>query len=1041
MRKTTALVLFSFFCLLPAFPVSSQQITIPRINSMPDLPSPYVMRDWTDVAHTYDSLVFDKGLEGQYLPLLFFRDQSVNYPGHPSFGLHTAVGTVYPASGEAINVIPAVVGATLAGIDKSDQFDENWASMVREFFNRRPEENIYLNHPVTSSGHDWWYETMPNIFYMQARYLYPDIAVFDEQLPVMASQWERALRAMGASDTPWTVPYMNYRAWNMSQMEPLDSGVRQPEAAGALAWILYNAYVETGDMIYLRGAEWAMEFLNGWEENPSYELQLPYGVYTAARMNAELHTGYDIEKMVNWCFDRGPLRGWGAISGNWGGYDCHGLIGEANDQGNDYAFMMNGYQQAAALVPMVRYDHRFARAIAKWVLNMASASRLFYSQYLPDTMQDNAEWSQAYDPGSVIGYEALREVKHGHSPFATGDAIDGGWAHTNLMLYGSSHVGYMAGIINTTNMEGILQLDLLATDFYRDDAYPTFLYFNPHDQHHPVDHALPEGVFRVYDVIGKEWVHTNASGHLSLTLPPGDVVMPVIVPHDADISQEGRRTLANGVIIDYDNGQATGALPPRIQSLAVQDSIIVTGSTTDVYCTATSPDGTDIEYLWFIDGDAVEGDSRITFSAPDEEGEHTISCKVLSSNGLSDSLAVVVQVSEKIPVPPAIVSLEAEKRKLRPGETTQIVCVAEDHYDAPLGYEWIADSGTISGEGESVTFIAPAEPGNPQVQCRVTNPDGLCDEAVLRMMVRDYPDDMDRDPVAYYPLRGNTRDYGGNGLDGTAGGGLSYTVDMAGRPDHAAWFNGTSAFVHMPDDERLNFSDAISVAAFIQVDEHLPREQHPISHGSWQSRYKVSVGSNHLRFTLNTSAGITDLDTESPLEEGRWYHMAVVYDGNDMELWIDGKLDAFTAHTGEINQSPHPLAFGQNLPGNNDYNFRGAMAMVHIYDHALTPEMISDELAVSLPGPDTQYRAGMTVYPNPVSGGYLVARTDLPLEGRATYTLFNAFGQPIASGAATAGGGINTLAIQLGPGITNGLYLLRIVTKEQTYVEPIIVSR
>ncbi len=264
MRKTTALVLFSFFCLLPAFPVSSQQITIPRINSMPDLPSPYVMRDWTDVAHTYDSLVFDKGLEGQYLPLLFFRDQSVNYPGHPSFGLHTAVGTVYPASGEAINVIPAVVGATLAGIDKSDQFDENWASMVREFFNRRPEENIYLNHPVTSSGHDWWYETMPNIFYMQARYLYPDIAVFDEQLPVMASQWKRALRAMGASDTPWTVPYMNYRAWNMSQMEPLDSGVRQPEAAGALAWILYNAYVETGDMIYLRGAEWAMEFLNGW---------------------------------------------------------------------------------------------------------------------------------------------------------------------------------------------------------------------------------------------------------------------------------------------------------------------------------------------------------------------------------------------------------------------------------------------------------------------------------------------------------------------------------------------------------------------------------------------------------------------------------------------------------------------------------------------------------------------------------------------------------------------------------------------------------
>ena len=36
-----------------------------------------------------------------------------------------------------------------------------------------------------------------------------------------------------------------------------------------------------------------------------YELQLPYGVYIAARMNAELGTDYDIEKMLNWCFDPG----------------------------------------------------------------------------------------------------------------------------------------------------------------------------------------------------------------------------------------------------------------------------------------------------------------------------------------------------------------------------------------------------------------------------------------------------------------------------------------------------------------------------------------------------------------------------------------------------------------------------------------------------------------------------------------------------------------------------------------------------------------
>ena len=68
-------------------------------------------------------------------------------------------------------------------------------------------------------------------------------------------------------------------------------------------------------------------------------------------MNAEIGARYDIEKMLNWSFNRGDLRGWGTIVGTWGGFDVSGLVGEANDGGNDYAFQLNGVQQAAALAP------------------------------------------------------------------------------------------------------------------------------------------------------------------------------------------------------------------------------------------------------------------------------------------------------------------------------------------------------------------------------------------------------------------------------------------------------------------------------------------------------------------------------------------------------------------------------------------------------------------------------------------------------------------------------------------------------------------
>ena len=47
-------------------------------------------------------------------------------------------------------------------------------------------------------------------------------------------------------------------------------------------------------------------------------------------------------------------------------------------------------------------------------------------------------------------------------------------------LYGSSHVGILGGIVRPTNVDGILQLDLLKTDYFHADAYPTYLYYNPH---------------------------------------------------------------------------------------------------------------------------------------------------------------------------------------------------------------------------------------------------------------------------------------------------------------------------------------------------------------------------------------------------------------------------------------------------------------------------------------------------------------------------------------------------------------------------------
>ncbi len=698
-KAILAIILALFY-----FTIEAQQIAIPRIDLMPDLPQPYQMRDWKQVARGYDSLVFDKNLTGQYLPLVFFRETNENYPDHSSFGLHTAIGTSDPRSGEGINVIPAVIGASLVGINKSDQFGQNWALMCEEYFNRRREENIYLNHPVTSSGDDWWYETMPNIFFLQLNDLYPHLGSFDDQVEKLANQWLTATEFMGGSTTPWKVPTMNYRAWSMSTMTPLETGVKEPEAAGAIGWILYNAYIITGNRKYLTGAEWSLEYLNSYSGNPSYELQLPYGVYAAARINAEMGTGYDIEKMVNWCFNRGELRDWGAIVGKWGDYDCSGLIGEANDGGNDYAFAMNGFEQAGALVPMVRYDDRFATAIAKWVLNMANASRLFYSNYLPDDMQDNENWANIYDPDSYIAYESMKEVKNGKSPYATGDAMDGGWASTNLMLYSSSHAGILGGIIETTDIEGVLKLDLLRTDYYRKDAYPTYLYYNPYDISKSIGVNLPPGSYDLYDAISNTMIKSGISGNTDVTIAAKKSIMIVQVPAGNSITTKGKKTYAGNVIIDFNNGNTVQDHPPRIKALAAKDSIFTISTTIKIYCTAYDPEQEALHYQWTLEGVTYDSSDVFQYTTPAVPGIYPIKCKVSDSGGQWDTLSIIIEVVDKKMVPPEIIEIVAYPRKVHLSESITLNCLAQDENNDALSYAWSSAYGEIVADGSSATF-------------------------------------------------------------------------------------------------------------------------------------------------------------------------------------------------------------------------------------------------------------------------------------------------------------------------------------------------
>ena len=124
-------------------------------------------------------------------------------------------------------------------------------------------------------------------------------------------------------------------------------------------------------------------------------------------------------------------------------------------------------------------------------------------------------------------------------------------ATTDLGLYGSSHVGILGGIIKRTNVEGILQLDLLKTDYFHAEAYPTYLYYNPHTSAKTVEIDVGPEARDIYDAVSDQFLQQNVRGRAHITIPADTARIVVLTPAGGEMRRDGKRTLIDNVVVRY----------------------------------------------------------------------------------------------------------------------------------------------------------------------------------------------------------------------------------------------------------------------------------------------------------------------------------------------------------------------------------------------------------------------------------------------------------------------------------------------------------
>lgn len=551
----------------------SSQINVKRVDAMADLPQPLKIIDWKAMAHNFDKTIYDFNAKGEYWPMVWMDSTGKNFD-EPVMGIYTAVGDVRQGKQnnkgmfhEALANMGSVLGATLVGIDKSDQNGMNYVRMLRNYFNKDTGWDIMMNNTAPEVallgggyGRDWWYDVYPNLLFYAIFEKYPEEEGFEMMARSIAEKFYKADSILNGN--------YNYSFFDYGKMKPVSSQIcAQPDAAAGHAYVLYTAYKKFGDERYLKGAISAMKALESQTINPTYELLMPFGAYLAARMNAEQGTSFDTQKMLNWTFDGTAVcrEGWGFLVGNWNGFDISGTVGSTVDHGG-YAFLMNTFDAAWPLIPLVRYNPGYANAMGKWMLNAVNASRFFYPQHMPKEHQTIPHLAKVTK--GVIAYEGFAKsstfdtlYQDLKGPVAQGDGPK--WVPgknpevSQFSVYGSGHVGIFGSIVKETNVKGVLQLDVLATDFYREKAYPTYLVYNPYKDEKNVSldlsgAGLAGGDMDLYDLVSKKYVARGIKGKGKVKVAGLQSVVLVCVPAGRTATTVNGKMVVDGVVVDFD---------------------------------------------------------------------------------------------------------------------------------------------------------------------------------------------------------------------------------------------------------------------------------------------------------------------------------------------------------------------------------------------------------------------------------------------------------------------------------------------------------
>ena len=198
--------------------------------------------------------------------------------------------------------------------------------------------------------------------------------------------------------------------------------------------------------------------------------------------------------------------------------------------------------------------------------------------------------------------------------------------------------------------------------------------------------------------------------------------------------------------------------------------------------------------------------------------------------------------------------------------------------------------------------------------------------------------------VAFYPFNGNANDESGNANNGTVYG-ATLTSDRNGKSKSAYSFNGSSDYIDCGNSSSFNVN-YLSISAWINISKGGCTNKliiGKVNPEKYESINLFVASNNNISTSFATGSEINhDLIISSILDNDKWYHIVLIYDGSYIKCYLNGLLDKQISRYGIVRTNNNKLAIGRHGAdsGASDSYFNGMIDNVRIYNRALNEKEI-----------------------------------------------------------------------------------------------------